>query len=228
MKVYVYLDESGSIHKNSRTKYFAIGGYFTFKSAKNKIISTYKKINKSIKDERNISLDKEIKSYDMLDIEKISIFKNIQSIDGFYGIAKVFKKELMKKEIIESNIFFNYGVRLLFKDCIIPLLKNYKNIEFIISIDNRNIRINDLNNLEVYLNTEFCIENYSFKVTYYDSASNYGIQIADLIVNTFYNLYKDKKIIKDVIKVINKHKFRISTFPGFKVQGRIRKIIVYD
>ena len=28
MKIYVYLDESGSIHKNSNTKYFAVGGYF--------------------------------------------------------------------------------------------------------------------------------------------------------------------------------------------------------
>lgn len=27
MNVYVYLDESGSIHKNSKTRYFAVGGY---------------------------------------------------------------------------------------------------------------------------------------------------------------------------------------------------------
>ena len=30
MKVYVYIDESGSIHRNSKTRYFAVGGYFTF------------------------------------------------------------------------------------------------------------------------------------------------------------------------------------------------------
>ena len=30
MKVYVYIDESGSIHKNSKTKYFAVGGYFSY------------------------------------------------------------------------------------------------------------------------------------------------------------------------------------------------------
>lgn len=45
MRVYVYLDESGSIHKNSNTKYFAVGGYFVFLSDKNKITSLYKKIN---------------------------------------------------------------------------------------------------------------------------------------------------------------------------------------
>ena len=34
MKIYVYLDESGSIHKNSNTKYFAVGGYFYLKKIK--------------------------------------------------------------------------------------------------------------------------------------------------------------------------------------------------
>ena len=58
MKVYVYIDESGSIHKNSKTRYFAVGGYLTFFEGKNKIISLYKKCNKSIKDKRNIDLKK--------------------------------------------------------------------------------------------------------------------------------------------------------------------------
>ena len=110
MKIYVYLDESGSIHKNSKTKYFSVGGYFTFKEDKTKITSLYKKINK------------EIKSYDMTDEEKINIFNSIQDINTFYGCAKIFEKHSMKKEIIESNIFFNYAVKLLFKDCVIPLL----------------------------------------------------------------------------------------------------------
>ena len=37
MRIYVYLDESGSIHKNSKTEYFAVGGYFTLVKDKNKI-----------------------------------------------------------------------------------------------------------------------------------------------------------------------------------------------
>ena len=45
MRLYVYLDESGSIHKNSNTKYFAVGGYFTFEKYRLKITSLYKKIN---------------------------------------------------------------------------------------------------------------------------------------------------------------------------------------
>jgi len=227
MKIYVYLDESGAIHRNSRTKYFAVGGYFCFKEDKNKITSLYKKINKIMKDDKQISLDQEIKSYDMTDYDKINIFSNIQDIDSFYGCAKVFEKASMKKEIIESNIFFNYSVKLIFKDCIVPLLnlsQITENIEFIVSIDNRNIRIGDLNNLETYLKTEFCLENFDFKITYYDSSSNYGIQLADLVVNTFYNSYKDVSIVKDVLPILKSKNFRISLFPGHKVKGRKEKI----
>lgn len=227
MKIYVYLDESGSIHKNSNTKYFAVGGYFAFKDDKNKVTSLYKKINKNIKDTRNIALDKEIKSYDMNNTEKKEIFNSIQDIDTFYGCAKIFVKQEMKKEIIESNIFFNYAVKLLFEDCIIPLLNFNQikdDIEFIVSIDNRNIRIGELNNLETYLKTEFCLEDLNFKITYYDSRTNYGIQLADLVVNTFYNSYKDKKIVEEILPILKDKNFRISIFPGYKTKGRIEKI----
>ena len=227
MKIYVYLDESGSIHKNSKTAYFAVGGYFTLQEEKNKITSLYKRINKEIKDERKLELSKEIKSYDMKDYEKTRIFEQVQEIESFCGCVKVFEKASMKKEIIESNIFFNYAVKLLFKDCIVPLLSQSSindSIEFIVSIDNRNIRIGDLNNLETYLKTEFCLENFDFKITYYDSATNYGIQLADLIVNTFYNYYKDQRIVEKVIPSIQFEKFRISLFPGYKMRGRIQKI----
>lgn len=222
MKIYVYLDESGSIHKNSNTKYFAVGGYFIEGSDKNKVTSLYKKINKQIKESRNINLEKELKSYDILEDEKINIFKNIQEIDSFYGVAKIFNKTLMKKEIIHSNIFFNYAVKILFTDCIIPLLnlKNIKeDIEFIVSIDNRNIRVGELNNLETYLKTEFCIEHFDFKITYYDSKTNFGIQLADLIVNTFYNYYKNKTIIKNIVKNLKKKNFRVSLFPNKKFKS---------
>ena len=227
MKVYVYIDESGSIHKNSKTRYFAVGGYFTFFEGKNKIMSLYKKCNKIIKDNRNIDLKKEIKSYDMTDTEKIGIFNKIEQVEDFCGIVKVFDKKIMTKEIAESNIFFNYAVKLLFNDCIIPLLdiKKIKDkIEFVTSVDNRNIKVGDLKNLENYLKTEFCLENFDFKITYYDSSTNYGIQLADLIVNTFYNIYKNRKIVQKVISSLKKDKFRLSIFPGYKIKGRTNKL----
>lgn len=223
MKVYVYIDESGSIHKNSKTKYFAVGGYITINDDKNRAISKYKKNNLELKRKYNLDLKVEIKSYDMNQEEKIEIFKNIQQIKSFCGFALICNKNVMKKEIIQSNIFFNYAVKLIFKDCIIPILTK-EPIEFIVSVDNRNIKVGNLKDLENYLNTEFCLENMNFKVTYCDSKINYGIQLADLIVNTFYNSFKNIMIVKNVINSLKNNKFRISLFPEYKIMGRNKKI----
>lgn len=206
----------GSIHKNSKTRYFAVGGYFSYEEDKLKIKAKYKKENFKLKKEKNIKLDTEIKSYDMSEEEKIKIFNKIQDIETFHGCVKVFDKKYMKKEIVDSNIFFNYAVKVLIQDCILPelnLQENDEPIEFIISIDNRNIRVGELNNLETYLKTEFCIYDDDFKITYYDSKTNYGIQLADLTVNTFYNSYKDISIVKNLIKELKPKNFRVSLFP---------------
>lgn len=215
MKIYLYLDESGSIHKNSKTRYFAVGGYYTFEQDKLKVKAKYKKENLKLKKEKDIALDTEIKSYDMDEEEKMKIFNKIQDIDTFQGCVKVFDKRAMRKDIVDSNIFFNYAVKVLITDCIIPALdlQNNEPIEFIISIDNRNIRVGELNNLETYLKTEFCLFDDDFKITYYDSKTNYGIQLADLIVNTFYNKYKDISIVENLLKELKYKNFRVSLFP---------------
>ncbi len=224
MRVFVYLDESGSIHKNSKTKYFAVGGYFAVEQDKNKITSIYKRINKVIKEEKNIDLKKELKSYDLSVQEKTTIFKSVQDIDSFCGCSMIFEKAAMKKEILKANIFFNYAVKLLFEDCIMPLLEE-KKVEFVVSVDNRNIRVGDLKDLQTYLKTEFCLYDYDFQVTYYDSSTNFGIQLADLIVNTFYNSYKDIKIVKDVMPHLKAKNFRTSLFPGYNIRGRRAKLV---
>ena len=206
----------GSIHKNSKTRYFAVGGYFSYEEDRIKIKARYKKENLKLKKEKKVDLDTEIKSYDMTEEEKIKIFNKIQDIETFHGCVKVFDKKYMRKEIVDSNIFFNYAVKVLIQDCILPelnLQENDEPIEFIISIDNRNIRVGELNNLETYLKTEFCIYDDDFKITYYDSKTNYGIQLADLTVNTFYNSYKNIKLVENVIKELKPKNFRVSLFP---------------
>ena len=215
--------KAGSIHKNSKTRYFTVGGYFSYEEDKLKIKAKYKKENLNLKKLKNIGLDSEIKSYDMSETEKIKIFNKIQDINTFHGCVKVFDKKYMRKEIIDSNIFFNYAVKVLIQDCILPelnLQENTEPIEFIISIDNRNIRVGELNNLETYLKTEFCIYEDDFSIKYYDSKTNYGIQLADLIVNTFYNSYKDVSIVENLIKELKDKNFRVSLFPR---NGRNKK-----
>ena len=73
--------KAGSIHKNSKTRYFAVGGYFSYEQERIKIKSQYKKENLKLKKEKNLSLDTEIKSYDMTEEEKIKVFNKIQDIE---------------------------------------------------------------------------------------------------------------------------------------------------
>lgn len=230
IKIYVYLDESGNIHQNSPTPLFAIGGYFVIDEAhhKDKIIQRYKKINKKQKKKRQLPLDQELKSRMMHDDEKIALLSRIQKIDGFYGCAILFDKSHMMKKIDRCNIFFNYGVKLLFHDCILPLLPPHQSYEFILSIDNRNVSVGDLKDLEKFLNTEFCYCDYSFQITYYDSRYHYGIQLADLIVNTFYLRSKNYPLIYPVLKILDPTRFRLNIFPGHIRKGRTKKINFID
>ena len=68
----------GSIHKNSKTRYFAVGGYFSYEE--DTIKATYKKENLKLKKEKKLDLDSEIKSYDITEDEKIKIFNKIQEL----------------------------------------------------------------------------------------------------------------------------------------------------
>ena len=116
----------------------------------------------------------------------------------------------MPINIYDSNVFYIFAVYKLLNECILPILnKQYGNekLSFIIAAEDRNIASSNLKDLEKFLKTIFCLEGYDFNVTYYDSSTNYGIQLADLIVNTLYNKYRDFEIVKDVIPIIEPKKF---------------------
>ncbi len=207
----MYIDESGSIHFNNKTKYFAVGGYFALEASKFKVISKYKNLNQKIKVKRGLPNDFELKSYHYSFKEKTDILNKIQNIDGFYGLAIVFNKSDINKKIIQAKTFFNYAVKLLITNFILPFYKT-ENIEFIINIDNQNIAIKEMNNLAKYLKTEFCIYNFSFEVRYHDSKNNYGIQLADLIINTVYNYAKKSNSGKVIFANLDHEKIKIEFF----------------
>ncbi len=71
----------GSIHKNSKTRYFAVGGYFSYEEDTIKVKAKYKKENLKLKKDKKLDLDTEIKSYDMTEEEKIKIFNKIQDFN---------------------------------------------------------------------------------------------------------------------------------------------------
>ena len=54
---------------------------------------------------------------------------------------------------------------------------------------------------------------------------SYGIQLADLIVNTVYMRKKDRSSVIEVLKIWKEENFSLTQFPGKIHNGRIDKII---
>jgi hypothetical protein len=214
--IYIFLDESGAIHCNNKCNFFAIGGYMIESEDKDKVKHLYKRYNYKLKKRKNLPLTFEIKSFDMTEYEKIDIFNLIQDIPTFIGISKIFDKKAMYKNMNNENIFFNYACKILIKDCVIPSLDLNLFYDIKICCDNRNIRVEKLRNLQDYLTTEFCLYDFKFDVRYFDSKSNFEIQLADLIVNTFYNKYKNIKIVEKVLPYLLPKNFKSSLFPKNK------------
>ena len=222
--VKVYLDESGQMHKNSNCNYFAIGGYMCFPNDDIKINNEFKRKNKEFKDRRKqldstFDMKIEIKSYNYSQEERVEIINLVQDYNSFIGISKIFKKLEMKKEIVDENLFYNYSVKILFLDLIKTNIMDYDcEDEYLIelNLDNRSVKLRNQNNLEAYLNTEFILTNFKFKVKYYDSRTNYKIQLADIIVNSIYNNYKEPELVYEIIKSMKPKKFKFTSFPNNK------------
>ena len=85
-----------------------------------------------------------------------------------------------------------------------------------LNLDNRSVKLRNQNNLEAYLNTEFILTNFKFKVKYYDSRTNYKIQLADIIVNSIYNNYKEPELVYEIIKSMKPKNFKFTSFPNNK------------
>lgn len=222
--VKVYLDESGQMHKNSNCNYFAIGGYMCFPNDDIKINNEFKRKNKEFKDRRKqldstFDMKTEIKSYNYSKEERVKIINLVQDYNSFIGISKIFKKLEMKKEIVDENLFYNYSVKILFLDLIKTNIMDYDcEDEYLIelNLDNRSVKLRNQNNLEAYLNTEFILTNFKFKVKYYDSRTNYKIQLADIIVNSIYNNYKEPELVYEIIKSMKPKNFKFTSFPNNK------------
>lgn len=115
--LYLILDESGNLHKNSKDRYFIIGGYLTNNALKarqlfKKELSTYK-INNNLDNMAEVK-GSMIKNYDKRNI--LLSISNKMSINNFYiPVFIVIDKNNLKKPIENVNILYNYFIKLLVK-----------------------------------------------------------------------------------------------------------------
>lgn len=218
VEINFFADESGQLHVNSQKRYFVIGGYYCLKSDSQLIALYFKRALKRIKMKRKMIKSEELKTRDMEQEEKIKLLKVLQESEGFKGFAIVIDKSRLKRKISKESIFYNYFIKQLLNDVIIPDLNFiYPKDEIYIEmyLDNRNTSIEHLKGLEDYLNSDFAMSNFHFSTLYRNSSHDFRIQASDLIANTIYMYFKDKTIISEVIPHIDPHKIFVTCFPGF-------------
>ena len=171
---YLFLDESGNLHKNSPDKYFVIGGVFT--NNYTDIKKSYVEINHDLKEKLNMDFDTELKAAYLNMEEKMDIVVKLQKMNGMYIVGIVVDKEKIGIEIDEIHLYYNYIIRKLLDYLIkIKLIKTNINEELYLNIDKSSMKIEDINSLENYLRTHFNIEKdmkYKIHVSYWDSKKN--------------------------------------------------------
>ncbi len=187
---YLFLDESGNLHKNSPDRFFVIGGIYTNNYAD--IKKSYVEINRELKERLNMDFESELKAAYLNMEEKMDIVIKLQKMDGMYIVGIIVDKYKIGVEIDEIHLYYNYIIRKLLDYLIkIKLVKIGKGEELYLNIDKSSMKIEDINSLQNYLRTHFNIEKrypFSITVSYWDSRKNYMVQVADIMVNTIWNI----------------------------------------
>lgn len=216
MKYYIFLDDSGQLHKNyPHGDYFVYAGLVIKESDFHRINYNYKNLVERIKREKGIK--GELKTSVMDLSTRRRLLKRLASYSCHQIFASVRVSSLVrldfekKKDVVRYK---NYVIRRLVEKVInnnqIP--QSCEMIE--INIDNQNIAHSSIDSLEDHLYNFFNEENHylihkqydttsfksDFKVNYKDSKSNYLIQAADLLANTEFNASQGNPKIRNIYK----------------------------
>lgn len=202
---YLFLDESGNLHKNSTDKYFVIGGIYT--NNYNDIKKSYVEINKELKEKLNMDFETELKAAYLNVEEKMDIIVKLQEMDGMYIVAAIVNKEKIGTRIVDIHLYYNYIIRMLVDYLIkCKLIETSQGNTLHLNIDESSMKKEDINSLEMYLKIHYNIENelkFEINVTYWDSSKNYMVQVADMMCNTIWNILQlsnSRKMFKSLDK----------------------------
>lgn len=208
---YLFLDESGNLHKNSPDRYFVIGGIFT--NNYDDIKKSYVEINRELKEKLNMDFYTELKAAYLNMEEKMDIVIKLQQMNGMYIVGVIVDKEKIGVKIEEIHLYYNYIIGKLLDYLVkIGLIKTNEKDYLFINIDKSSMKIEDINSLEMYLKIHFNIERkmkFELNVAYWDSSKNYMIQVADIMCNTIWNIAQSPNPFKVFNSLNQKKRMRI-------------------
>ena len=147
---YLFLDESGNIHKNSSDRFFVIGGIYT--NNYTDIKKSYVEINHELKEKLNMDFETELKANYLNMEEKMDIVIKLQQMNGMYIVGIIVDKDRIGIEIDETHLYYNYVIRKLVDYMIAKrMIKTGSGDELQINVDRTSMKIEDINSLEMYI-----------------------------------------------------------------------------
>lgn len=201
----VYVDESGSItHRHyDNNPYFIIAlikvnNVKKLKRVFKRFISSHIEQLKALDHDDCMFCDdkfKEIKGYELSDTiiaDFITYFTKAHYFEIYY--LKIKNSALTDSFCDNTARAFNYVIKYAIEYF---LKKEYweKDVSYVLQLDERNEKTRSKFFLEDYLNTELYttgIIKYPITITYFDSANNSLVQLADVFSNLFYKSLKNK------------------------------------
>lgn len=216
MKYYLFLDDSGQLHKNYPLgTHFVYGGLLISERNYHGINKNYKNLVKTIKREKGI--EGELKTSQMDIATRRRLLKRISQYKCNQVFVTVQVNRLVRINFDNKKDVVRYKNHILRR--LIEKLINEKKIPnscdlIEVNIDNQNIAHSSIDSLEDHLYHYFNDDNYylihqqydttSFKadfvVNYKDSKTNYLIQAADLLANTEFNALEKNPRIRKIYK----------------------------
>lgn len=214
--VTVFVDESGNIAKNREEKsdYFVIALLFVRDEDLEFVHKLFKKYRLQAVKRKSWLLEElrrngEIKGASLTEAEKRHIYRKLfgKCRDKCeLGIIVLDNKKATEKFRANTSRAFNYLMKLYLQEAFpkSSLAENLNNLKFV--VDERNVAKASRVTLQEYLNTElnltadFCSGD--IVVHYYDSRRYLFVQMADLIANTFYRKYQNKRDGNDNVALL--------------------------
>lgn len=120
----------------------------------------------------------------------------------------VYNEEVKQHFYSDPSLIYNYVLYLLLERNLVN--KNLPYDDYLIDIDNRNLKHVSINSLEDYLNIELKLKKRmvrSLNVAYYDSKDNLMVQISDFFSNLYFSYLKNKNTYNALIDDLKKDNY---------------------
>ncbi|MBP3504342.1 MAG: DUF3800 domain-containing protein [Bacilli bacterium] len=127
----------------------------------------------------------------------------------------VFNEEVKQHFYDDPSLIYNYVLYLMLNKNLGN--KNLPYDDYLIDVDDRNLKHISINSLEDYLNIELKLKKRmvrSINIEYYDSKDNLMVQVSDFFSNLYFSYLKNHEMYNDLIT-------------NLKEKGYIRDIFYY-